>query len=153
MSMSSLNFPTKDMNVLIIAVFSIAISLGLSQVSTVLAVESQDTAEEVTAEKDDTKNELESIVNTGSPAVASPDDNIIKPINLNKGSDTDEPLPTNKEKQQDLEKIVNNKDVSNNINNNNLNQNQGMDLDKYSSMSELYQSFDLPYTALYKNPN
>ena len=49
-------------------------------------------------EDDDESNGAESKTNsvlTAGPAVASSDDNIIKPINLNNGAESDEPLKTN----------------------------------------------------------
>ena len=51
----------------------------------------------------DQSNGVESKTNsvlTAGPAVASPDDHIIKPINLNKGTESDEPLKTNNDKNK-----------------------------------------------------
>jgi hypothetical protein len=94
---------------------------------------------------------------SNAPAVASPPDNIIKPINLNKGFTSDKPLKTDN---------VNH--VTSNGNNNNVDDDGGQNkiqskkviedemplsfnnkLEKSSSVSELYESFNLPYTALY----
>lgn len=196
---STKSFSTKNAGILIVAIFSIAISLGLSQVSSVMAQtdivecstdvdeESNDTemnnarscAEEEEGEEEDneasdsdndsTGNQAATVsssnnddeeesdssdngttqpqnVVSSAPAVASPEDNIIKPINLNKGIVSDKPLKTN-----------------------NMNSNQDEDTEAMkviedefefkqqlnkpsSSVSEIYESFDLPYTALYKNP-
>ena len=194
---STKSFSTKNAGILIVAIFSIAISLGLSQVSSVMAQtdivecstevdeESNDTEmnnarscadedeedneasdsdnestdkqaatvsssnnndddEEESDSSDNVRTQPQNVV-SNAPAVASPEDNIIKPINLNKGIVSDKPLKTN-----------------------NMNSNQDEDkeamkviedefefkqkLNKPSSVSEIYESFDLPYTALYKNP-
>ena len=196
---STKSFSTKNAGILIVAIFSIAISLGLSQVTSVVA---QTDVVECSTEVDDESNETEmnsarscadedesddedneasdsdndsngnqvatvspsnndendeesdssdsvstqpqNVVSSG-PASADPDDNIIKPINLNKGFVSDKPLKTN-----------------------NMNSNQDEDteamkviedefefkqqLNKPTGFSELYETFDLPYTALYKNP-
>jgi len=196
---STKSFSTKNAGILIVAIFSIAISLGLSQVSSVMA---QTDIVECSTEVDDESNETEmnnarscadeedeededseasdsddgssdnqaatvssssndedeeesdssdnvttqpQNVVSSAPASADPEDNIIKPINLNKGFVSDKPLKTN-----------------------NMNSNQDDDteamkviedefefkqqLNKPSGVSELYETFDLPYTALYKNP-
>lgn len=196
---STKSFSTKNAGILIVAIFSIAISLGLSQVTSVVA---QTDVVECSTEVDDESNETEmnnarscadedesededneasdsdndsngnqvatvspsnndeddeesdssdivttqpqNVVSSG-PASADPEDNIIKPINLNKGFVSDKPLKTN-----------------------NMNSNQDEDteamkiiedefefeqqLNKPTGVSELYETFDLPYTALYKNP-
>ena len=167
---STKNLSTKNAGILIVAIFSIAISMGLSQVTSAMAQteivdcspevddESIDTAIKNTrscVDEDENEEEIEAsnsvnapsqnVVRTG-PASADPEDNVIKPINLNKGFTSDKPLKTN----------------------NDMNTNQDEDaetmkvieddfefkqqLDKTSSVSEIYESFDLPYTALYKNP-
>ena len=101
--------------------------------------------EEQSNASDIVKSQPNNLVTT-SPASADPEDNIIKPINLNKGFVSDKPLKTN------------------NMNNNQEDDDAGsmkviedefefeQQLDKTSSVSEVYESFDLPYTALYKNP-
>jgi cytoskeletal protein RodZ len=199
---STKSFSTKNATILIVAVFSLAISIGLSQISSALAqtnmvncsteVDDESNDSEVNnarscddeAETEDESNESNSsqassissstsssnndddedeqserndnvttkpqnVVSSG-PASASPEDNIIKPINLNKGLVSDKPLKTNN---------------MNNMNNNN-NHDEEIDaikviedefefkkqMDKTSDVSEIYKSFDLPYTALYKNP-
>ena len=112
MSMTSTkSFSTKNAGVLVVAVFSIVAALGLSQVSSAMAVnellncdtevanESSDfdmkdatscidkdnDAVSSNDEEDNDSNgdetETNSVLTTG-PAVASSDDNIIKPINL-----------------------------------------------------------------------
>jgi hypothetical protein len=90
---------------------------------------------------------------SNAPAFASPPDNIIKPINLNKGFTSDKPLETNNvnhvtssgddddgsEDKIHSKKVI--EDKMPGFNNK---------LDKSStSVSELYESFNLPYTALY----
>ena len=198
---STKSFSTKNAGILIVAIFSIAISLGLSQVSSVMAQtdivecstevdeESNDTEmnnarscadedeedeedneasdsdnestdkhaatvsssnnndddeEEVSDSSDNVRTQPQNVV-SNAPAVASPEDNIIKPINLNKGIVSDKPLKTN------------------NMNSNHDEDKEAMkviedefefkqQLNKPSSVSEIYESFDLPYTALYKNP-
>ena len=197
---STKSFSTKNAAILIVAVFSLAISIGLSQVSSALAqtdmvdcsagvedesndsavnnarsCDNEEEAEEENNESDSTQvstissssssssnndddDEEESERNgnvatspqnvmSSGPASASPEDNIIKPINLNKGLVSEKPLKTN------------------NVNNNN-NQDEEIgavkviedefefkkQVDKTSDVSEIYKSFDLPYTALYKNP-
>ena len=45
-------------------------------------------------ESNGAESKTNSVLTTG-PAVASSDDNIIKPINLNKGGESDEPLEIN----------------------------------------------------------
>ena len=126
MSMTSTkSFSTKNTGVLVVAVFSIIASLGLSQVSSAMAVnellncdtevanesnnfdmkdatscndEDNDAVSSNDEEEDDEINGAETKTNsvlTTGPAVASPDDNIIKPINLNKGGESDEPLEVN----------------------------------------------------------
>ena len=196
---STKSFSTKNAGILIVAIFSIAISLGLSQVSSVMAQtdivkcstevdeESNDTVmnnarscadedeDEEDTEASDSDNEStdkqaatvsssnndddeeeandssDSVttkpqnVVSNAPAVASPEDNIIKPINLNKGLVSDKPLKTNNmnsNQDEDIEamKVIEDKFEFK------------QQLNKPSSVSEIYESFDLPYTALYKNP-
>ncbi len=83
---------------------------------------------------------------TAGPAVASPDDHVIKPINLNKGTESDEPLKTNSDKNEKLaesspKRIFQDK----------LDLRDQFDRNANTGVSELYESFDLPYTAIYKN--
>jgi hypothetical protein len=108
-------------------------------------VDEEEAEEEESDANDRVETPSQNIVST-VPASADPEDNVIKPINLNKGFTSDKPLKTN----------------------NDMNTNQDEDaeamkviedefefkqqLDKTSSVSEIYESFDLPYTALYKNP-
>lgn len=95
------------------------------------------------------KSTPQNVANLG-PAMASPDDNIIKPINLNKGLDSDEPLQTNNAKHvqsnNNDDEIKSKKTIEDKMQTNFNNKLSGS-----SSVSELYNSFDLPYTALYKN--
>lgn len=203
---STKSFSTKNAGILIVAIFSIAISLGLSQVSSVMAQndvvgcttevdeESNDTEmnnarscadedqeeeeEEEVEESDATDSDNDSTdtqaatvsspnndddedesdsssdnvttqpqnVVTSGPASADPEDNIIKPINLNKGFVSDKPLKTNNVKNSDQDedkgtmKVIEDKFEFK------------QQLKKPSAVSEIYESFDLPYTALYKNP-
>lgn len=187
---STKRFSTTNVGILVAAMFSVAITLGLSPVSSALAqndildcdtedsmiskdgeandstscnVENDGDSEQSTTDGENDSNSVTSseddedsdesgeqvgkvnnVVSPG-PAVASSEDNIIKPINLNKGLEADEPLETNNNvNQQGLEgsepehMLQNNLDISDK-------------LDKVSETSELYESFDLPYTALYKN--
>ena len=95
------------------------------------------------------KSTPQNVANLG-PAVASSDDNIIKPINLNKGLDSDKPLQTNNAKHvqsnNNDDEIKSKKTIEDKMQTNFNNKLSGS-----SSVSELYNSFDLPYTALYKN--
>ncbi|HKR74999.1 MAG TPA: hypothetical protein VJR94_12905 [Candidatus Nitrosocosmicus sp.] len=197
---STKSFSTKNAGILIVAIFSIAISLGLSQVSSVMAQtdivkcstdvdeESNDTemnnarscAEEDEGEEEDNEasdsdndstgnqaatvsssnndddeeesdssdnvtTQPQNVVST-APAVASPEDNIIKPINLNKGMVSDKPLKTNNMNSNQDEDTEAMKVIEDEFKfNQQLNK-------PSSSVSEIYESFDLPYTALYKNP-
>ena len=190
MSMTSTkSFSTKNAGVLVVAVFSMVVSLGLSQVASATAlnellncntevanessdfamkdamscndednIESNESGSEsdnndaVSSNDDEDEDEsngaeskTSSILNTG-PAVASSEDNIIKPINLNKGAESDEPLETNnaqdKQSADSISKQVfeDEMDLSDQLNKN-----------TNTDISESYQSFDLPYTAIYKN--
>ena len=200
---STKSFSTKNAGILVVAIFSIAISMGLSQVtSSVMAQtdivdcssevdnESNDTEmnntrscadEEEEEEKEassdsenDSNNNIVRTVSTSSnndeeeeeeedssasesvstqpknvvstsPASADPEDNIIKPINLNKGLVSDKPLKTNNMNNNENDDAESMKVIEDELA---LEQ----QLDKTSSVSEVYESFDLPYTALYKNP-
>jgi hypothetical protein len=201
---STKSFSTKNAGILVVAIFSIAISMGLSQVtsSAVMAQtdivdcssemdnESNDTemnntrscADEEEQEKEessdsenDSSNNIVRTVSTSSnneddeeeeensgasesastqpknvvstsPASADPEDNIIKPINLNKGFVSDKPLKTNNmNNNQDEDASESMKVIEDELE-------FKQQLDKTSSVSEVYESFDLPYTALYKNP-
>jgi hypothetical protein len=200
---STKSFSTKNAGILVVAIFSIAISMGLSQVtsSAVMAQtdivdcssemdsESSDTeknnarscADEEEQEKEessDSENDSsDNIVRTvstssnnddeeeeednsssesastqpknvvsTSPASADPKDNIIKPLNLNKGFVSDKPLKTNNmNNNQDEDASESMKVIEDELE-------FKQQLDKTSSVSEVYESFDLPYTALYKNP-
>ena len=201
---STKSFSTKNAGILVVAIFSIAISMGLSQVtsSAVMAQtdivdcssemdnESNDTeknnarscADEEEQEKEessdsenDSSNNIVRTVSTSSnnededeeeedngasesastqpknvvstsPASADPEDNIIKPINLNKGLVSDKPLKTNNmNNNQDEDASESMKVIEDELE-------FKQQLDKTSSVSEVYESFDLPYTALYKNP-
>ena len=194
---STKSFSTKNAGILIVAIFSIAISIGLSQVTSAVA---QTNLVDCSAEVDDesidnkindatscvdedeesgnsdnssgdnqvaavssstnndddeegeesdisdsVKTPSQSFVST-APASADPEDNVIKPINLNKGFNSDKPLKTNNDmnthQDEDAEAM---KVIEDNFEFN-------QQLDKTSSVSEIYESFDLPYTALYKNP-
>ena len=197
---STKSFSTKNAGILIVAIFSIAISLGLSQVSSVMAqtdivecstdvdeksndsernnarscAEEDENEEEDNEASDsdtdsngnqaatvsssnniDDEEESDSSDNvttqpqnvvSSAPAVASPEDNIIKPINLNKGIVSDKPLKTNnmnsnQDEDTDAMKVIEDEfEFKQQLNN------------PSSSVSEIYESFDLPYTALYKNP-
>jgi hypothetical protein len=109
-----------------------------------VAVSSNDDEEDNESNGAETKTD--SVLTTG-PAVASPDDNIIKPINLNKGGESDEPLEVNgannKQSADSVSKQVfeDEMDLSDQLN-------KKTDTD----VSEFYESFDLPYTAIYKEP-
>jgi len=181
---STKSFSTKNAGVLVVAVFSIAISMALSQVSSAMALDelldckgvandldtkdkmSCDENEDKVSKNSDIKSEnddsasindddadqssgIESktdSVLTAGPAVASPDDHIIKPINLNKGTDSDEPLKTNNDKHKQSagsspKQIFQDK----------LDLRDQFDKNTNTDVSELYESFDLPYTAIYKS--
>ena len=178
MSMTSTkSFSTKNAGVLVAAIFSIVVSLGLSQVSSAMAlnelincdtgvakessdfdmknaascndenndaVSSNDEEEDNESNGDETKTN--SVLTTG-PAVASSDDNIIKPINLNKGGESDEPLEVNG---------ANNKQsadsVSKQVFEDEMDLSDQLDKNTNTDVSEFYESFDLPYTAIYKKP-
>ena len=190
MSMTSTkSFSTKNAGVLVVAVFSMVVSLGLSQVSSATALnellncntevandssdfamkdamscndedktesnesgsesDNNDAVSSNDDEDEEESNGAESKTNsvlTAGPAVASSDDNIIKPINLNKGAESDEPLETNnaqdKQSADSISKQVfeDEMDLSDQLNKN-----------TNTDISESYQSFDLPYTAIYKN--
>lgn len=202
---STKSFSTKNAGILIVAIFSIAISLGLSQVSSVMAQndvvgcatdvdeESNDTEmnnarscadedqegeeeevdesdasnsdndstdtqaatvsspnnddddeEESDSSSDNVTTQPQNVVTSG-PASADPEDNVIKPINLNKGFVSDKPLKTNnvnsdQDEDRETMKVIEDKFAFK------------QQLNKPSTVSEIYESFDLPYTALYKNP-
>jgi hypothetical protein len=185
---STKSFSTKNAGVLVVAIFSLAMSIGFSQVTTAMALDETLNCEDVANESNnyDTTNEVscdenvdkvsknsevksenddatstndddeadesdvvESKTNsvfTAGPAVASPDDNIIKPINLNKGTESDEPLETNNDKikqsaESSPKQIFEDK----------FNLSDNIDTNTNTGISELYESFDLPYTAIYKN--
>ena len=178
MSMTSTkSFSTKNAGVLVVAVFSIIASLGLSQVSSAMAVNellncdtefanepsnfdmkdatscNDEDNDDVSSNDDDEDNESNSAGSktnsalTTGPAVASLDDNIIKPINLNKGGESDGPLEINN---------ANNKQSSNSVSKQVFEDEMGLSdqLDKNTNtdVAEFYESFDLPYTAIYKEP-
>ena len=187
MSMTSTkSFSTKNAGVLVAAVFSLVISIGLSQVSSAMALNellncdteqssdfdmkdatscndevskesknSEDKYEMNNAlssndeEDADESNGMESKTNnvlTAGPAVASPDDNIIKPINLNKGTESDEPLETNNDNNK-----KSSESVSKQIFEDGIDLSEQLDTNTNTDVSELYKSFDFPYTAIYKN--
>ena len=185
MSMTSTkSFSTKNAGVLVVAVFSIAISMALSQVSSAMALDelldckgvandldtkdkmSCDENEDKVSKNSDIKSEnddsassndddadqssgIESktdSVLTAGPAVASPDDHIIKPINLNKGTDSDEPLKTNNDKHKQSAESS-----PKQIFQDKLDLRDQFDKNTNTDVSELYESFDLPYTAIYKS--
>jgi hypothetical protein len=185
MSMTSTkSFSTKNAGVLVVAVFSIAISMALTQVSSAMALDelldckgvandldtkdkmSCDENEDKVSKNSDIKSEnddsassndddadqssgIESktdSVLTAGPAVASPDDHIIKPINLNKGTDSDEPLKTNNDKHK-LSAETSPKQIFQDK----FDLRDQFDKNTNTDVSELYESFDLPYTAIYKN--
>ena len=189
MSMTSTkSFSTKNASVLVVAVFSIAISMGLSQVSSAMALdefldckgivngsndadtkdkmscddnedkvlkesdiksENDDSASSNDVEDADQSSGMESktdSVLTAGPAIASPDDHIIKPIILNKGTDSDEPLKTNNDKHK-----LSAETSSKQIFQDKLDLRDQFDKNTNTDVSELYESFDLPYTAIYKN--
>jgi hypothetical protein len=181
---STKSFSTKNAGVLVVAVFSIAISMALTQVSSAMALDelldckgvandldtkdkmSCDENEDKVSKNSDIKSEnddsassndddadqssgIESktdSVLTAGPAVASPDDHIIKPINLNKGTDSDEPLKTNNDKHK-----LSAETSSKQIFQDKLDLRDQFDKNTNTDVSELYESFDLPYTAIYKN--
>ena len=178
MSMTSTkSFSTKNAGVLVVAVFSIIASLGLSQVSSAMAVnellncdpevanessnfdikdatscndEDNDAVSSNDDEEDNESNGAESKTNSvlsSGPAVASSDDNIIKPINLNKGGESDGPLEINN---------ANNKQsadsVSKQVFEDEMDLSDQLDKNTNTDVSEFYESFDLPYTAIYKEP-
>ena len=189
MSMTSTkSFSTKNAGVLVVAVFSIAISMGLSQVSSAMALdellnckgvangsndldtkdkmscdENEDKVSknsEIKSENDDSassnddddadqssgmESKTDSVLTAG-PAVASQDDHIIKPINLNKGTDSDEPLKTNNDKNKQSAESS-----PKQIFQDKLDLRDQFDKNTNTGVSELYESFDLPYTAIYKN--
>jgi hypothetical protein len=92
------------------------------------------------------KTETKSIPSTG-PAVASSDDNIIKPINLNKGGESDKPLEvknTNNKQSADS--------VSKQVFEDEMDLGDQLSKNTNTDVSEFYESFDLPYTAIYKEP-
>ena len=189
MSMTSTkSFSTKNAGVLVVAVFSLAISMGLSQVSSAMALdellnckgvadgsddldtkdkmscdekedkvsknseiksENDDSASSNDDEDADESNGVESEANnvlTAGPAVASPDDHIIKPIILNKGTESDEPLETNNEKNNQVDESS-----PKQIFQDKLDLRDQFDRNTNTGVTELYESFDLPYTAIYKN--
>ena len=188
---STKSFSTKNAGVLVVAVFSIVVSLGLSQVSSAMALndlincdtevanESSDfdmkdatscndegadnddsstsasnsddndavssNDDEEDSESNGAESKTSSVLSTG-PAVASPDDNIIKPINLNKGGESDEPLEVNGANNKQSADTVSKQVFEDEIDlSDQLSKNTDTDV------SELYESFDLPYTAIYKN--
>ncbi len=184
MSMTSTkSFSTKNTGVLVVAVFSIAISMALSQVSSAMALvelldckgvandldskdkmscdENEDKVSknsDIKSENDDSassnddddqssgiESKTDSVLTAG-PAVASSDDHIIKPINLNKGTDSDEPLKTNNDKHK-----LSAETSSKQIFQDKLDLRDQFDKNTNTDVSELYESFDLPYTAIYKN--
>ncbi len=191
MSMTSTkSFSTKNAGVLVVAVFSLVVSLGLSQISSAMAQnelincdtegtdesssinvkddaacddevskDSENSGDEsdtnnaaVSSNDDEDANEgngvksTTSSVLTAGPAVASPDDNIIKPINLNKGTESDEPLKTNNDNNKESAETV-----SKQIFEDEIDLSEQLDTHTNTAVSELYESFDLPYTAIYKN--
>jgi hypothetical protein len=191
MSMTSTkSFSTKNAGVLVVAVFSLVVSLGLSQISSAMAQnelincdtegtdesssinikddaacddevskDSENSGDEsdtnnaaVSSNDDEDANEgngvkgTTSSVLTAGPAVASPDDNIIKPINLNKGTESDEPLKTNNDNNKESAETV-----SKQIFEDEIDLSEQLDTNTNTAVSELYESFDLPYTAIYKN--
>ncbi|WP_144728266.1 hypothetical protein [Candidatus Nitrosocosmicus arcticus] len=187
---STKSFSTKNAGVLVAAVFSLTIAIGLSQVSSAMALNdllncntevgnessdfdmkdatscndkvskesenledqsemNNDAASSNDDEGADERNGVESKTNsvlTAGPAVASPDDNIIKPINLNKGTESDEPLETNNDKNK-----MSAESVSKQIFEDEIGLSDQLDTNTNTDVSELYKSFDLPYTAIYKN--
>ena len=191
MSMTSTkSFSTKNAGVLVVAVFSLVVSLGLSQISSTMAQnelincdiegtdesssinikddaqcddgvsqdsensgDESDTNNAVASSNDDenanesngVKSTTSSVLTTG-PAVASPHDNIIKPINLNKGTESDEPLKTNNDNNKESAETV-----SKQIFEDEIDLSDQLDTNTNTAVSELYESFDLPYTAIYKN--
>lgn len=182
------SFSTKNAGVLVVAVFSIAISIGISQVSSAMALDEflnckgvangsndldtkdkmscdnkvgkvsknsgmkseNDGAASSNDDKDAAKsNGVESKTNsvfTAGPAVASSDDHIIKPINLNKGTESDEPLKTNNDKSKQSAESS-----AKQIFQDKLNLHDQIDRNTNTDVADLYESFDLPYTAIYKN--
>ena len=195
MSMTSTkSFSTKNAGVLVVAVFSLAISIGFSQVSSAMALDeimnckvvangshdlstedktscdkkvdkvsknsgmksendddasSNDYTSSNDDEDTDKSNGVESKTNsvlTTGPAVASPDDHVIKPINLNKGTESDEPLKTNSDKNEKLAESY-----PKHIFQDKLDLRDQFDRNANTGVSELYESFDLPYTAIYNN--
>lgn len=197
MSMTSTkSFSKKNAGVLVVAVFSLVVSLGLSQISSAMAqnelincdTESADESSSINIKDDaacddgvskdsensgdesDTNNAVASSnddedtdesngeksttssVLTAGPAVASADDNIIKPINLNKGTESDEPLKTNNDnKKESADKKESAKSVTKQIFEDKIDLSDQLDTNTNTGVSELYESFDLPYTAIYKN--
>jgi len=185
---STKSFSTKNAGVLVVAVFTIAISIGLSQVSTAMALddilnckevadgsndlstkdknlcdekvdkvsknsglksENDDAASSNDDEDADKSSGVESATNsvlTAGPAVASPDDHIIKPINLNQGAESDEPLKTNADKNKKSTEFS-----PKQIFQDKLDLSHQFDRNSNTGVAELYESFDLPYTAIYKN--
>jgi hypothetical protein len=103
-----------------------------------------DDEEESDSSSDNVTTQPQNVVTSG-PASADPEDNVIKPINLNKGFVSDKPLKTNnvnsdQDEDRETMKVIEDKFEFK------------QQLNKPSAVSEIYESFDLPYTALYKNP-
>ncbi|CAN5889778.1 hypothetical protein BH23THE1_BH23THE1_22400 [soil metagenome] len=191
MSMTSTkSFSKKNAGVLVVAVFSLVVSLGLSQISSAMAQnelincdtesayesssinikddaacddgvskdsensgDESDTNNDVASSNDDEDTDesngeksTTSSVLTAGPAVASADDNIIKPINFNKGTESDEPLKTNNDNKKESAKSV-----TKQIFEDKIDLSDQLDTNTNTGVSELYESFDLPYTAIYKN--
>ncbi|MDN5845135.1 MAG: hypothetical protein L0H53_02540, partial [Candidatus Nitrosocosmicus sp.] len=185
---STKSFSTKNAGVLVVAVISLVVALGLSQISSAMAQNellncdtegadesssfnlkdaascddgvsedsqnSEDESETNNAassndedadESNGVKSKTSSVLTAG-PAVASSDDNIIKPINLNKGTESDEPLKTNNEDNKQAAKSA-----SKQIFEDEIDLSDQLDTNTNTGVSELYESFDLPYTAIYKN--
>ncbi|MDR4491473.1 MAG: hypothetical protein R2685_11320 [Candidatus Nitrosocosmicus sp.] len=199
-------FPAKKTSILVVAVFTLAFTIGMGPISSSMAVgdsincntkgdsdssdgktntvttchkeasngaddsddkssaaaaasTSNDDEDDEDQADNDVGNNVDLVKGTpqniasNAPAFASPPDNIIKPINLNKGFTSDTPLETNNlnhvtssgddddgsEDKIHSKKVI--EDKMPGFNNK---------LDKSStSVSELYESFNLPYTALY----
>ncbi len=190
MSMTSTkSFSTKNAGVLVVAVFSLVVSLGLSQISSAVAqnellncdtvgadesssiniMDATSCDDEVSRDSDNSDDESEienaassnddedadesngvksttSSVLTAGPAVASSDDNIIKPINLNKGTESDKPLKTNNDNNKQSAQFA-----TKQIFEDEIDLSDQLDTNTNTGVSELYESFDLPYTAIYKN--
>lgn len=181
-------FSVNKTSILVVAVFTMAITLGLGSISSSMALadfincNTQDDGnsnddqvntvktchEEVnkgTSDSNDNTSDSKDSSDASSnheadtphnianfaPAVASSDDNIIKPINLNKGFDSDEPLQTNNVKHVSSNDDGNDKIKSKKTVEDSMPSSFNKKFDKNTSMSDLYDSFNLPYTALYKN--